>query len=255
MGTQENESKMIIVDTKNVHSVLPCLVLHLFQCKGDKVVKRLEAMMPIGLVVHKPSECLTFWPEAKPEPFAELVDWLFVANRDEFFAYVPETHTAIIRRFDLGSESLSKISFLAELYRQRSNGAPRALTILIGQLSMGMPNAERLAPLINSVVNPWCPYNLGHAKPTPIITVPKLWDQELKMFLDEGDSATGYRNRFFRAVANPCLQALRHLTEDDKPKAYQSAAGAADRCSGPDWKLCSEQYLVRDFAAWKKKSS
>jgi len=246
---------MLAINSRNVHAALPGLVFTLFHSKPGTIVTGLSLDVPVALMIDEPIECLTFWAEAQANPFADLVAWMWEAKKDEpLRCYNAQTHSVSVNRFDLAKDSLSRICFLAEMMRQRNGIEPKPLTIFIGQAMADADTANRLAPLMNETHDPWCPYALAITEPAPIVAIPDLWDAELKMFIDEGDAATGYRNRFFRAVANPYLQVLRELNDTDEPATFESSCEAIARCKTSDWRLLGEQYLLRKWQAWQKKN-
>lgn len=246
---------MIAIHTRNVHAALPGVVFSLFHAKPGILVTGLSMDTPMTLLIQEPVECLAFWPEAQTNPFADLVSWLWEAKKDEpLQCYNAQTHSVAINRFDLGKDSLPKICFLAEMMRQRNNVKAQPLTIFIGQAVADAATANRFSPLVNETHKPWCPYDLEIVEPSSIVSIPDLWDAELKMFTDEGDAATGYRNRFFRSVANPFLHALRELTEGEASDSYLAAGDAVVRCKASDWRLLGEQYLLRKWQEWQKKN-
>lgn len=245
---------MIIAQVRNVHSALPHLVTGLFHAGPQtEIVERLHFNTGCAIHVQEPGEILTFWPELKRNPFVDLTNWIFEVAQDDppIEIYVPETNTISIRRFDLGKDNLSRLAFLSEILRRRAGVEPRPLTLFLGEVFLEAQDAERLAFLMGEG-NHWDPYVQGLAEPTPIITDPKSWDQDLQMFQSEGDAAMGYRNKFFRAVANPYLQAARALADNDYPEAFSVGADAMNRAKESDWKFLGEQYLLREYARWLK---
>ncbi|GAF76679.1 unnamed protein product, partial [marine sediment metagenome] len=63
---------------------------------------------------------------------------------------------------------------------------------------------------------PWCPYENGAVEPFPLINTDVLiWQRDLGIFMSEGATAMGYRDRFFRRVAIPLLQAYQAFKDKE----------------------------------------
>jgi hypothetical protein len=248
---------MIIDTVSNIHTAIPRLVYGLFHSRRGEIVDRLSFENGVALDIQNPDEILVFWPELKRNPFVDLTTWIFEANQPEpvIDFYIPETHTVAIRRFDLGRDSLSRIAFHCEVLRQKAGRDPENLTMFFGEITLSPEDANRLAFLMDPNGCDWDPYAQGIVEATPIITKPENWDAELQMYQDEGDAAMGYSNRFFRAVANPYLQAARGLSSNEYPAAYSEAAEAMRKAKETDWKFLGEQYLLREYALWTKKNN
>ena len=90
-----------------------------------------------------------------------------------------------------------------------------------------------------------CMYGLEMASPYPMVTIPiEQWDQELKMFMDEG-LVLGFKDPFFRCVANPILQAHYAYKNMDGPERYTRAVEILKGCFATDWRIACQDWLKR----------
>lgn len=120
---------------------------------------------------------------------------------------------------------------------------------------------EPLLPLIDECRDPLdsdqyphSPYEAGTVMPLPILTVNStpIWDIDLKMFLEVGDLALGYKQPFFRRTAVPmlvCYRAFKSLKGDEK---YQTALSLTAGIKSTDWELACRDWLNRRYDNWKK---
>lgn len=88
-------------------------------------------------------------------------------------------------------------------------------------------------------------YHTGLVEPFPMVQNIATWEQELKMFMAEGDGAVGYTEPFFKRVAIPILQSHREFKNKDLETAL---AIARANCIATDWSLAIVEYLERRIA-------
>lgn len=100
-----------------------------------------------------------------------------------------------------------------------------------------------------------CPYQNDHVDPYPLVSRPlREWDEDLRMFLEQGDGASmGYRDPFFRRVAVPMLVAYRHFQNKSNEGRFTAAINAMRQVMNCDWKLAGLQWLERREIAAKSK--
>lgn len=86
------------------------------------------------------------------------------------------------------------------------------------------------------------PYAMGVVEPFPMMNIdPERWEQELGMFMSEGDQAVGYSDPFFRRVAVPMLTAWRAY----KRKDYGFAMGMCEGIVATDWARACFEWVER----------
>lgn len=81
---------------------------------------------------------------------------------------------------------------------------------------------------------------------------------DIRMFLDEGDRAMGYRTPYIRRVALPMLRAWRAFKDSNDPARHHNAKRIIESdCRSPDWSLACVQWLDRraERARAKKEQS
>lgn len=114
---------------------------------------------------------------------------------------------------------------------------------------------EPIADLVDVAAEPYnrekqmlTPYD-GESgiKPYKLMRVPKdTWDQDLHMFLDEGNNALGYRDPFFRNVALPMLDA--HETFKSVPQScerYTRTLKCIEYIAADDWRRACLEWVLR----------
>jgi hypothetical protein len=69
------------------------------------------------------------------------------------------------------------------------------------------------------------------------------------MFMEEGASAVGYRDSFFRRVAVPMLQAWNRFKTLEAPEKYDEGIKILASYNH-DWAVAGEQWLNRRAAKW-----
>lgn len=96
-----------------------------------------------------------------------------------------------------------------------------------------------------------CPYSLHHVATTPIMSLDRaVWDRDLTMFL-AGRPVIGYRDPFFRRVANPLWAAWCAFKENKAPGRYEAALEVLEQCRAPDWKLACADWVNRRWDRWR----
>ena len=87
-----------------------------------------------------------------------------------------------------------------------------------------------------------CPYTTGEVNPFPMMNTNRdQWDQELKMFMNDGPNVMGYKDRFFKRVAVPMAVAWNHWKEKDIDKAIK----ACSSIEATDWRKACTEWLQR----------
>jgi thymidylate synthase len=97
------------------------------------------------------------------------------------------------------------------------------------------------------------PYETGAVLPFPLVSGDiGTWHQDLKMFMDEGTRAIGYRDPFFRKVAIPMLRAWEIFKGAEAPARYDDGIKLLAKLDH-DWAMAGEQWLNRRAAKWASK--
>jgi thymidylate synthase len=118
---------------------------------------------------------------------------------------------------------------------------------------------QKMAPLVDEAGSPFkvrpCPYIEGKVWPHRLVSVDdiKVWQQDLAMFMSEGDGAIGYRDPFFRKVAMPLLKAHRAYKSGNAPTKYVEAMNELEKCQATDWKLACEEWVIRRYKKWESR--
>jgi hypothetical protein len=95
-----------------------------------------------------------------------------------------------------------------------------------------------------------CLYEAGAVVPHPLVSKDMMtWHSDLKMFMEEGASAVGYRDSFFRRVAVPMLQAWNRFKTLEAPEKYDEGIKILASYNH-DWAVAGEQWLNRRAAKW-----
>lgn len=90
-------------------------------------------------------------------------------------------------------------------------------------------------------------------KPFPLVKDPVRWDQELKMFLDEGE-AIGYEEPFFRKIALPMLRAHDHYTQIEGSDRYEMALASLENMPDDnDWRHACADWVRRRKLKFEQK--
>jgi hypothetical protein len=69
------------------------------------------------------------------------------------------------------------------------------------------------------------------------------WIADLKMFVESGVKAIGYKDRFFRKIAIPLLESDLALKDIQNPHRKQAALAKASRIATFEWKMAMEQFI------------
>jgi thymidylate synthase len=97
------------------------------------------------------------------------------------------------------------------------------------------------------------PYE-GQVSPFKMVNSPiEQWNQDLMMFLDEGNKAMGYRDVFFRRVALPILRTHRAFKELKGQDKFSGALAEAAGIKATDWRLAIEEWITRRQLRWEEK--
>lgn len=90
--------------------------------------------------------------------------------------------------------------------------------------------------------------------PHPLVSVDiKMWDQDLRMFLDHPD-AIGFRDPFFRRVAMPIRRAYEAYKSLDGAERFTVASEILQQCKADDWRLACEEWLERRAESYFRKA-
>lgn len=89
---------------------------------------------------------------------------------------------------------------------------------------------------------PTSPYHHG-VTPFPMVNVNiSIWEEDLEIFMEAGDSVLGYRDPFFKRVAVPMMRSYKAFKE----KRYQSAISILeDDCAADDWSRAGVEWIQR----------
>jgi hypothetical protein len=69
------------------------------------------------------------------------------------------------------------------------------------------------------------------------------WLADLRMYVIEGAEAIGYRDRFFRKIAIPLLEADQLLKDQQNPNRKQAALAKLSRLPVHEWVLAMTQFI------------
>jgi len=99
-----------------------------------------------------------------------------------------------------------------------------------------------------------CPYTRGQVEPFPLMSKGvEVWTEDLFMFLEEGEQATGYRDPFFRKVAMPMARAWSAFKSSSSPDACRDAVKILQHdCHATDWAVAAISWLEKR-ADWRLK--
>lgn len=93
---------------------------------------------------------------------------------------------------------------------------------------------------------PASPYEAGLVEPFPLVKTPARFDQEVKMFLDVGADALGYKEPFLRRVALPMLRAWEAWKYEEGTERFTKALGELEPMpEDNDWKLAARDWITR----------
>lgn len=99
------------------------------------------------------------------------------------------------------------------------------------------------------------PYATGEVKPYPLISTDlKTWQEDLSVFMSEG-AIIGFRDPFFRRVANPILLAHNAYKNGKGHERYIDALELLGNCEATDWRKACEEWINRRYAAFKGKEA
>jgi hypothetical protein len=118
-------------------------------------------------------------------------------------------------------------------------------------------HGELLAEMSQLAPNPpstsRCPYSAGQVEPMRLVADVDAFDQDLRMFLQEGEKVLGYREPFIRRVAVPMLRAWKVFKEDTSPSGTNRAMQLLEIGLSNDWLLASYQWMERRHLTRLKK--
>ena len=88
------------------------------------------------------------------------------------------------------------------------------------------------------------PYELS-VKPWKLVSTPfEQWKEDLHTWINEG-MVMGIRDKFFRGVAQPLMQAHEAYTKLTGMERYNAALYELRGCIATDWQLAAQQWLMR----------
>lgn len=90
------------------------------------------------------------------------------------------------------------------------------------------------------------PYEMREVIPFKLIQNPKIWDGELKMFLEEPD-AIGYQEPFFRRVAIPLWRTFKAFKMNNGIDKYLKSLDELDQCAATDWSKATREWIQRRY--------
>lgn len=89
------------------------------------------------------------------------------------------------------------------------------------------------------------PYVLDNVMPYPIMQTPReQWQQDLSMFMSEGD-VMAFKDPFFRRVVTPLYQSFVHYKKSKAKDRYEIAYGILDDCLADDWRIACQEWILR----------
>lgn len=88
--------------------------------------------------------------------------------------------------------------------------------------------------------SPRCPYRVEEVAPYPMVTVPEIWDRDLRLFMED-PSTNGTEDPFFARVAKPLWFAHEAYKKKDIPAALE----ILEQCHATDWRRAARGWLER----------
>ena len=99
-----------------------------------------------------------------------------------------------------------------------------------------------------------CPYSDGQVQPYRLInTDVATWTKDLQMFLTEG-LVIGFRDSFFRRVANPIMKAHEAYKSHDGLDKFYQPLEILENCRASDWRAACEEWIKRRYDTWTEKN-
>lgn len=103
------------------------------------------------------------------------------------------------------------------------------------------------------------PYTLaeGAYVPYPImeeVSTLQSWSEDCAMFLKFGP-VVGLRDRFFRRVATPVMEAHKWYRQHVGEERYTGAIEILDQCLAEDWRTAGQEWMKRRLEKWREKTS
>lgn len=96
------------------------------------------------------------------------------------------------------------------------------------------------------------PYSSGQVKPYPMVNIDgNEWLMELDAFLNEG-MVIGIKDRFFRKVALPMMEAHSAYSNLKGEQRYRTALFLLQGVHALDWRLAAEQWIGRRYIKWQR---
>lgn len=197
----------------------------------------LKARRAIVVEYTHPHECVLIWPGADPfRHFFDALQAIAVWPRTVAPHRLMETQVAygklemrvLSEPHDFLASGFARFSMLQEFLA-------RALGVGIGVLQHTIIAGHRYDKVSSEIT----PYE-GVCPRMPLIrTAQEIWMQDLRMLLDEGGAAMGYRDPFFRCVAVPMWQTRREYLAGN----LSAARGVGGRIRADDWRMAVMHWI------------
>lgn len=205
----------------------------------------LKARRAIVVEYTHPHECVLIWPGA--DPFWHFFDALQAIDVWPLTnaAHLVETQVAygklemrvLSEPHDFLASGFARFSMLQEFLA-------RALGVDIGVLQHTIIAGHRYDKVSSEVT----PYEGVYTRIPLIRTEQKIWLQDLRMLLDEGGKAMGYRDPFFRRVAVPMWLARREYQAGN----LSAALDAGGHIMADDWRMAVMHWIKGAMDVVKK---
>lgn len=97
-------------------------------------------------------------------------------------------------------------------------------------------------------------YALGEVSAYPVIDSPWAeWNEDLQLFLQYGN-VVGLRDRFFRRVAGPLLNAHKYYKKQVGEVRYEGTLEILEQVIAADWRRAAQEWVQRRYDKWKEKA-
>lgn len=97
-------------------------------------------------------------------------------------------------------------------------------------------------------------YASGEVSAHPVMeTEWSVWQEDLGLFLQYGN-VVGLRDRFFRRVAAPIVNAHKFYKKHVGEEKYEGTLEILDQCLAADWQRACQEWVQRRYDNWKEKA-
>jgi hypothetical protein len=105
-------------------------------------------------------------------------------------------------------------------------------------------------------------YEDGVVEPREVVSTPmEVWDHDAERFLtDDGRAPSvecapeGWSDPFFAEVAAPIMHAHDLYKDLPRPTNFEMALSCLNTCAATDWRRACQEWIVRRFARWRRRT-